>query len=396
MADRVLRVFVPFIIAAALAVPIVLMVTGYWSDPNAAFFVFAALPSVVGLLHHVSSERRRFEESKADLESRTNTNVATTVDRFQPTAAAALTSCLILYAVFLLAALLASVATTPPAANASKEVLNSLAALKGLVLAGYGAYVSVLWYMLGRINANALSARFIVNSAIKVAAAMVIGYVAAMLNLFGEMSGVWAQGALFLIGLFQAWAMGYLRQKAVEVFGVKQAAAEDLPLSLIEGIDDSAADLLAEHGISTVQHLATYDPVELSFRTLYPLDRTLDWVDQAILTLEFGPVRIAALRDWQIRTTSGFVMVYRIATTSDDATLKAAAADTLKGLAQKMGLAEPALLLKGEVLEKNRVVDVIEALWNKPAIGSAELLTTAPKPLPLPPPKVTDRPVADA
>lgn len=357
-----LRFLVPVIITAALAIPIFVMLFGTAADSYVAFFVFAALPSVVGLLHHVSSERRRFEEGKADLAHRCkDAGVMPEVERFEPTASSSLVSCLILYTVFLLAAILAAMSTAPGA----KVPADTARALQGLILAGYGAFVSVLWYMLGRINANALSARFIVNSALKTAAAMVIGYVAGYLNLFAALEKAWAQGAFFLIGMFQAWAMSYLRRKAIEVFGIKQASAEDLPLSLIEGIDDSAADLLDENGIATVQHLATADPIELSFRTLYPIDRTLDWVDQAILILEFGPRKIATLRDTQIRSVTGLVQIYRIAV-SDKHPLKNAAADTLKQVAQKIGLTETALMLKGEILEKNRVIDVIEALWNKP------------------------------
>jgi hypothetical protein len=245
------------------------------------------------------------------------------------------------------------------------------------------------------INANALSSRFIINSALRVAAAMVIGYVAGYLKLFDSAAETpWTQGAFFLIGMFQAWAMNYLRQKAGEIFKVKQPAAEDLPMTLIQGVDESAADLLAENGISTVQHLATTDPIELSFRTLYPLDRTLDWVDQAILTIEFGEARIVMLRDAQIRSVTGFLQVWRLAM-DEGSPLHPAAVESLKALAQKMGLTESSLLLKGEILEQNRVIDIIEELWNKTQVGSTHVARTRSGtvwPSVQQPPRVTDQP----
>jgi hypothetical protein len=357
------------IIAGAVIIPLWAMMIGEGNRPNGAFFVFAALPSIVGLLHHVS-QGRRFEKGKAELKERGAKSQVEGVHRFEPNSYTAISSCLTLYAVFLVGALLATAVTNAPAPaaiDAAKPAVSSPTGdgLHALTLAGFGAYVSVLWYMLGRINANALTSRFIVNSTLKVAAAMVIGYVAGYVNMFDSPTTTLAQTGFFLIGMFQAFAMNFLRRKAVEIFGIKQAAAEELPLSLIQGMDDSAADLLAENGITNVQHLATTDPIELSFRTLYPLDRALDWVDEAMLILEFGAGRIEALREMQIRTVTGYVLVYRAAS-GDDAELKKAADETLTALAQKMGLPVSSLLLKGELLERNHVIDVIESLWNKP------------------------------
>jgi hypothetical protein len=133
---------VHLIIIAAVTVPIVIMFTTGEAHPSGAFFVFAALPSVVGLLHHVGRERRRFEEGKADLEMRGGKTAA--IERFQPTAWSMLTSCLTLYAIFLVCAMLAAAVTATPLKD------DNAGALRALVLAGYGAYVSVLWYMLAR------------------------------------------------------------------------------------------------------------------------------------------------------------------------------------------------------------------------------------------------------
>ena len=49
--------------------------------------------------------------------------------------------------------------------------------VQGMMYAGLGAYVAVLYYMVGRLYANALSSRFLLTSALRTASAVVIGWV---------------------------------------------------------------------------------------------------------------------------------------------------------------------------------------------------------------------------
>src|SRR5882724_11296047 len=69
------------------------------------------------------------------------------------------------------------------------------------------------------------------------------------------------------------------------MFGITQTATTNLPVSLLNGVDDGAVDVLEELGITSVQHLATMHAPEVCGRSLYPRDRVLDWIDQAILAL---------------------------------------------------------------------------------------------------------------
>jgi len=53
----------------------------------------------------------------------------------------------------------------------------------------------------------------------------------------------------------------------------------------IEGIDAITAERLSEEGLDYIQQLALSDPVDLSFKTKYPMTVIKDWKDQAMLYL---------------------------------------------------------------------------------------------------------------
>src|SRR5205085_1780834 len=87
--------------------------------------------------------------------------------------------------------------------------------LQGFLFAALGAYVSVMWRMINRIHANALSYRFVFTATLRAAVAMAVGYVAARVNLFTLVKdSVSVAGLYFLIGLFTDWALASLRARA--------------------------------------------------------------------------------------------------------------------------------------------------------------------------------------
>lgn len=157
-------------------------------------------------------------------------------------------------------------------------------AIVALVFASYGAFAYTLRAMIGRLNASALSGRFLVRLAMQSAGTVVlgfvIGYVGAASVVASERQSLFLY---FLIGMFPAWATQLIAARAREVFSTPEAGCEHLPLCLIDGIDDDVTDRLSEANVWDIQHLATSDPIDLTLRTQYPLDRILDWIDQAIL-----------------------------------------------------------------------------------------------------------------
>ena len=262
------------------------------------FVVFALLPGLIGLGNYEVSQRlhrgfrRRSNEvlaqkcSESDQSERETGRarsdvVATDSKRYslaacRPSFSETLVASAMLTGVFLVLAIVSWGGPGKPA--------NS-----GLIYSGYGAYISTLWYLLSRLNASALSPRFFVNSAVKASIAMLIGCAVGHELFAGATSvggpGMPANMLCFLIGLFHPLAMKSLKKTAIKTFGGQVVVDADFPVVLIEGINDEAADLLEELGVSSVQHLATANVPELAERSLYPQERILDWVDQAILAV---------------------------------------------------------------------------------------------------------------
>jgi hypothetical protein len=96
----------------------------------------------------------------------------------------------------------------------------------------------------------------------------------------------------FGIGLLpyqDLWNM--LSKRASKAFGSPEVAATppECDLSNIQGLGDpNVRQNLIELNISTVQALAMQDPIDLFFRTSYPLRTIVDWIDRAILYCYLG------------------------------------------------------------------------------------------------------------
>ena len=86
----------------------------------------------------------------------------------------------------------------------------------------------------------------------------------------------------FALGAFPSWAYEWLRNW-VRRWSKRDVPSDNLSLEYVDGMDDVIIERFEELGIANVQHLATAEPVNLALRTLYPLERIIDWIDQAIL-----------------------------------------------------------------------------------------------------------------
>ena len=95
------------------------------------------------------------------------------------------------------------------------------------------------------------------------------------------------------------------------------AFAEDRPLTLIDGIDIYERERLASEGLTDIEALAHNDLVSTMISTRLPMERLIDWTDQAILLLHLEPAktnqdlssRLVALRCLGIRTASDLELV---------------------------------------------------------------------------------------
>lgn len=276
-----------------------------------AFLFLAFVPGVVAVVYHLVTVRDRRDQNRADVElyyawldgrkARRGHQGPERVKATSKGPVSANAATLLLTAVFLFVAVVAAYVTgwrNKPSA--------------GIVYAGLGAYTSVLYFMVARIYASALSSRFLMSSAIGSASAVVMGWVFASIgvSLMGiNVTGFNAMAVLFMTGLFHKWAFDALRRRARKLFGQPEPESFELPLDSIEGIDDVHADLLTEYGVTTVQHLATAEPGELCERTLLPLDRITDWIDQAIL-VTYLKKQILSARALGIRGALDLVQIY--------------------------------------------------------------------------------------
>jgi len=265
-------------------------------DASGFFFSLGLLPGSIAIVYQIVSATTRRRQGREMLQqyyafrnsrsgARPQETVAVQTDASSSDPLGAVAAALFLTGIFLLIAVFAGY-------EASQQRGAAYNGVQGMMYAGLGSYVAVLYYMVARLYANALSSRFLVTSALRTASAVVIGWVGGIVGVTmlvgapdpsNATQGLASNAVLFVTGLFHNMAIDSLRKRAVKMFGAAADVSEEAPLTMVEGIDDTTAELLAEHGIGSIQHLATTEPGVLCDGTLLPLDRILDWMDQALL-----------------------------------------------------------------------------------------------------------------
>jgi MFS family permease len=338
---------------------------------TAFFFSLGLLPGVIGICFHiVAAATRRVKGTdtiqqyyafRTDRERvRKHERAMVTVDHASSDPLGAISASLFLTGIFLLIAIFAGFEADPKQGIAYNGV-------QGMMYAGLGAYVAVLYYMVARLYANALSSRFLLTSALRSASAVVIGWVFGIVGVTalvtpsasGQAStgALASNGVLFLIGLFHSSAIDMLRTRAMKLFGRAQHDEDEIALTTIEGIDLTTADLLAEYGVGSVQHLATAEPGELCDRTLLPLDRILDWIDQAML-IRYLRKHIAVSRPMGIRGAINLALVHMRTDGKPDGD----EAKLLTSLAEKAGMPFAAMDNIGREMRNEYMVGLIYEL----------------------------------
>ena len=326
-------------------------------DWSAFLYLLALLPGGVAVVYHLISTPSRRQSGRrliaryveirdAAFDLSPPTDIAEVEDESASAVAAACAS-LFLTGVFLLVAVVAShyLAAAPPDPALRKSI-------EGIVFCGVGAYVAVLYYMAGRLYANALSSRFMTTSALRSASAVSVGWVIGMVGIDALLPDSATSGVFFVIGLFYNWAIGSIRTRALTWLGAPKSDNDELPITIVEGIDDTAADLLSEYGITTLQHLVEADPAELSERTLIPINRILEWIDQAML-IQRVKRGVVIMRASGVRTATDLARIYAVAHE------ESVAGELLKSLAERTGLGLPALILICREFQSNRMLNVI-------------------------------------
>lgn len=233
-----------------------------------------------------------------------------------------------------------------------------------------GSFIYVAIAMIYRINSSSLTGKFLTNNALRVCAMQVLGFTAGSLDLLGGFSDISQAVIFFFIGLFPSWAFDAVEDRARKLLQAP-LEAENLSLSLIDGIDHAVADRLGEIGIWDVQHLATSDPGELTLRSLYPLHRVLDWIDQAIL-ITYAQKSIVKFRDVGIRGVIDFMECLR--RTDAPPSSGSPSDEGVNFLASRSGISREALLMIYKTLEGDFAASLIRAIWQRePVFSEADL-----------------------
>jgi hypothetical protein len=100
----------------------------------------------------------------------------------------------------------------------------------------------------------------------------------------------------FAIGFIVNEVLGSLIDRSREHLKIKRMSVQELPLSLIQGMNFWHEYRLTEEGVENIQNLATADVIDLAVATRYNLRMLLDWMDQSILIHRMGQKAIK-LRD---------------------------------------------------------------------------------------------------
>lgn len=359
------------------------------------FFSLGLLPGAIGIVYHiVTATTRRSKGAEvvqkyyafrnARMQARPQEKVhAVAGTEVAADPIGAIAASLFLTGIFLLIAVFSGFESLEQKGTAYNGVV-------GMMYAGLGAYVAVLYYMVARLYANALSPRFLLTSALRTASAVAIGWVFGIVGVTAfagvpanpdsvSSEALTSHAVLFLVGLFHNTAIEALRRRAAKFFGTQMPEVEDVPLTMVEGIDDTTRDLLTEYGVSSIQHLATTEPGDLCDRTLLPLERILDWVDQALLIRSLRR-NITVARGLGIRGAINLALIHQ----RTDAQPGGEDAKLLASLAEKVGIPAAAIDNIARELRADYMVALIYELQQGkafPAGASATVVSATTTPV---------------
>jgi hypothetical protein len=359
-------------------------------------WLLVPIPGVIGLLYHSLNIAPRFTSRAATVSTYVefveyfdkiwnprgltfnalSDELRGSVQRYTPSLAATVWGALVLTIVFSIPALLTD--------HAHGLLLLTKAGNEGilaLVFSAFGTYIYVMQRLISRVNSGAMSAKFLLSSAFQAAISIIGGYVIGACGMLSKLPDFQA-GVYFLAGLFNSYLMEYLRTSAIRVFHPSNEPTERLPLRMIDGIEDDEVSLLAELGVTEIQHLATSDAGVLTIRSLFPFNRVVDWIDQAILITHLRG-RIVEARRVAIRSASDYIVVIQNLTQSDDG-LQTQAAFTLTRLSDLTGISYDALQELGFNLFWDYRVSLLCRLWQRDAGMSSDeaaSATTPPAPM---------------
>jgi hypothetical protein len=244
----------------------------------------------------------------------------------------------------------------------TKEVsVLSSQGLHGLALTGAGIYAYTLGLAMFRIRTAAVSSEFLMSATLRAFIFMSVGYTLGSQGFFGAGSSASSAFLYFGIGLFPYLGMDMLGRRLKQAFAPDAPGTSPLKLQYVDGITEQVAERLEEVGIFDIQHLARAEPGWLSLRTLYPLSRITDWMDQAIL-IAYLREDIIHARQVGIRGAVDMRAIYQDALRAGGSGEKGFAQRILQELSSKSHLSQDALQAIGAALKDDILSDLLACL----------------------------------
>jgi hypothetical protein len=174
-----------------------------------------------------------------------------------------------------------------------------------------GAYFYILQMLVRRYFQNDLKATAYINATMRIVVVVLIVWTVDPL-LQDSTTQAERNAIAFVIGVFPTVGWQLLVQTLVRVPGlVIDSLRPTYRLTDLDGLNVWYESRLLEVGIEDMQNLATTDIVDLMLNTRIPVDRLLDWIDQAFLYLRVTDKdERATLRGYGIRSATDLLDIF--------------------------------------------------------------------------------------
>ena len=174
-----------------------------------------------------------------------------------------------------------------------------------------GAYFYILQMLIRRYFQNDLKATAYINATMRIV--VVILLVWTLDPLLKDTASQAERNAIaFVIGVFPTVGWQLIVQTLLRIPGLIIPSLQSIyKLTDLDGLNVWYESRLLEVGIEDMQNLATTDIVDLMLNTRIPVDRLVDWIDQAFLYLRVTEEKQrTTLREYGIRTSTDLLDVF--------------------------------------------------------------------------------------
>lgn len=167
----------------------------------------------------------------------------------------------------------------------TEPILSGVPALPGTALAyGFvGAYFFIIQMLIRRYFQDDLKTSAYINATARIVAVLLL---VTVLHTIWPWTEQQEYAFAFLIGIFPQVGLQALQTLVtLPLRPLLPSLKKEYPLSDLDGLNIWYESRLLEEGIEDMQNLATSNLVDVMLRTRVPVDRLIDWVDQAHLYL---------------------------------------------------------------------------------------------------------------